>query len=178
MSYFDNIDKQLEEIKRIKSLEKNLHNSFKRDRKRGRLNGGSRIKDHYKKQKADERFNLKQLRIIKKASKKGEKERLKIGVRNGKETRKYHLYIESAEWTKRKNDYYRKHKKQCSICYSPIQVNLHHAVYANFGREKNEHLYPLCREHHKQFHEIHGVKGNMLLETQQFILCEKEKYQN
>lgn len=83
--------------------------------------------------------------------------------------RQYKVYIKSDWWKKRKDEYYRKYGKKCSICSSPRFVQLHHLVYGNYGHEKDEHLVPLCSSHHASLHSHIGVKGNMIAETVEFI---------
>lgn len=88
--------------------------------------------------------------------------------------KKYALYIKSKFWTKRKNDYYRVHKKICQACSSKKFINLHHILYEDFGFEKDENLVALCRDCHEEFHEMYGVKHKMKKETNQFIIEKRE----
>lgn len=88
--------------------------------------------------------------------------------------KKYHAYITSKWWSLRKRIYFKKYDKSCAVCSTRVSIDLHHMIYGNYGIEKDEHLVSLCREHHHAFHEKVGVKGNMLKETHQFIIEEKE----
>lgn len=92
----------------------------------------------------------------------------------GKLPKKYREYIKSPWWIVRKARFYKKYGKKCAVCLTTKNIDLHHMVYGNLGNEKDEHLVALCRIHHDQFHDKIGVKGNMLKETHQFIIDERE----
>lgn len=163
--YFDNIQKEIDKIKEVREQAKNFKYVFKKERRKARIKTGARPNRNLgklKRERRDERRFLKRL-----------KKRLKIAVRSGKHTKGYYEYIKSNEWDARKNRYYRTHQKKCVICGSTDFVNLHHAVYGDFGNEKDEHLFAFCRFHHEGFHEEYGVKGNMLAETMAYILWKK-----
>lgn len=83
---------------------------------------------------------------------------------------KYETYINSPHWEKRKNEYYQKYPRVCSVCASCKHIHLHHAVYAEYGKEQDGHLFPLCDDHHSEFHKLIGkTKRDMLKETLDFI---------
>jgi len=84
---------------------------------------------------------------------------------------RYRDYIKSKEWEQRKNKYYQGHKRQCDRCGSLKHIHLHHAVYApaEYGREKDKFLFPLCRVCHMLFHSKNKTKNNMTKETLSFI---------
>ena len=84
--------------------------------------------------------------------------------------KKYKVYIKSKWWEKRKNLYFQSHEKKCAICSSSEHIQLHHMVYKNYGNEKDEHLVPLCREHHNLFHSQTGTHTNMVKDTNDFII--------
>lgn len=87
---------------------------------------------------------------------------------------KYDAYIKSKKWAERRNKYFKKFGRYCDICRSFKYIQLHHMFYGNFGEEKDEHLIPLCKEHHDKFHkELGKTKKDMTKETKLFI--EKEK---
>lgn len=67
---------------------------------------------------------------------------------------KYNTYIISPQWELRKRQYYFKHKKECFICESIYQITLHHAVYADWGKENDRNLIPLCWDCHKEVHNL------------------------
>ena len=92
-------------------------------------------------------------------------------LRNKKCPTDYNLYIKSAFWTQRKNQYYQNYTKMCMRCGTKKYVSLHHKFYdhTEFGKEKDEHLCPLCETCHKIFHDKYGVKSNMIKETNLFI---------
>lgn len=89
--------------------------------------------------------------------------------------KKYAIYIKSKHWEKRKNQYYKIHRKICQACNSKTYIDLHHLLYGNFGNEKDEHLTALCRECHEEYHTIYGVKGNMIDDTNKFIIEKREQ---
>lgn len=56
------------------------------------------------------------------------------------------------------------------ICENSGWVNLHHAYYGEYGFEKDEDLYCLCKEHHDLFHELIGkTQKDMRTETKEFV---------
>lgn len=83
--------------------------------------------------------------------------------------RKYEVYISSKWWIKRKNEYYKVYPKVCIACLSTKYVDLHHLLYTNFGRELDEHLVPLCRDCHIEYHALNGTHYNMVKSTRDFI---------
>lgn len=85
--------------------------------------------------------------------------------------KKYHEYIKSKYWLKRKNKYWQYHGRQCCVCGSLHIVQLHHGKYSwqVFGNEPDNCLFPLCKDCHNMLHEIYGVKSNMINETLKFI---------
>lgn len=84
--------------------------------------------------------------------------------------KKYNSYINSGIWEKRKNLYYQSHLKLCEICNSSSYVHLHHKYYGDYGLEKDEHLVPLCKQHHEEFHlQLGKTKKDMVWETDSFI---------
>lgn len=88
-------------------------------------------------------------------------------------TPKYKDYIKSKSWRKRKNEYYKKHKKECIVCKSKWRVGLHHISYKNLGREEDEDLVPLCWGCHADYHEKYGVKADNQ-ETNEYIIENQE----
>lgn len=83
----------------------------------------------------------------------------------------YSIYIKSKWWEERKNRYFQNNPRKCAVCGSCNFVQLHHAVYANYGKEKDEHLFALCSFHHKKFHEHFGKPTrNMVKATNNFII--------
>jgi 5-methylcytosine-specific restriction endonuclease McrA len=81
----------------------------------------------------------------------------------------YFEYMQSAQWNDRKRKYYAIHKKECKACGTRTAIDLHHLVYGNFGSEPDIHLVPLCKVCHKDFHTKHGVSGNMIQATKDYI---------
>jgi len=87
--------------------------------------------------------------------------------------KQYKVYIKSHWWEKRKNEYWKKHKKICYRCGSCEHIQLHHIKYSwqLFGNEPDNTLIPMCQKCHDKFHTIYGVKGNMM---QEMLLFEQE----
>lgn len=83
--------------------------------------------------------------------------------------KQYNIYIKSEWWEKRKNKYYQKHSKKCALCDSKKYITLHHLIYKDYGNELDENLVALCSEHHKLFHQMYGVKGDMKKDTLNFL---------
>ena len=81
----------------------------------------------------------------------------------------YKKYILSKEWWKRRFLFYKKFGKKCAACRSEKNLNVHHATYQNLGREKDEDLFALCKNCHKEYHDLFGVQSNMLRKTHKFI---------
>jgi len=46
--------------------------------------------------------------------------------------------------------------------------------YGDYSNEKEEHLVTLCHHHHEMFHEGRKTKKDMIWETNQFIIEQKE----
>lgn len=66
----------------------------------------------------------------------------------------YSQYINSAEWSARREAYFAKHKKQCTTCGAVGSINLHHRTYASLFNEEDEHLVPLCGACHTALHIV------------------------
>lgn len=100
--------------------------------------------------------------------------RKKLGRFNKRKTKTerrstYETYINSNLWTDRKNRFYQNHPRRCAACDSYKFIHLHHMVYSAQGSEPDEHLVPLCRDHHNLYHEKNGTQTNMLQKTHAFI---------
>jgi len=86
----------------------------------------------------------------------------------------YETYIKSNVWINRRNEYWKRHKKVCAVCLSTIFVELHHAKYSEYnGKDKDNHLFPLCKSCHLEFHQEYGSSGDMLQDTKFFILSKR-----
>ncbi len=86
---------------------------------------------------------------------------------------KYKDYIKSKDWKKRRDLYYKTHKKECVVCQSIRKVGLHHISYKHLGREHDDDLVPLCWTCHQDYHEKYGVKQTNE-DTNNFIIENKE----
>jgi 5-methylcytosine-specific restriction endonuclease McrA len=81
----------------------------------------------------------------------------------------YFAYIESPLWTKRKEEYYKTHKKECQACGSKHDIQLHHMRYGDFGNEPDYALITFCRTCHKDFHEKHATKKDMIRYSLKYV---------
>ena len=78
----------------------------------------------------------------------------------------YKTYITSEWWFKRRNRFFKDFGKKCAVCGKSKYVQLHHAYYGEYGKEKDEDLVPLCIEHHEELHSMLGkTKKDMREET-------------
>lgn len=165
MNLLDNIDKQLEEIQRVKESQE----AFKHTKVKVLIKKKETRKGYFEnkqKNKSDKKFSRK----IKKL-------RLKTPKRKYRRCpKKYNAYIKSHWWTERKNRYYQSYPKLCVVCRSSKYITLHHMVYGELGNEKDEHLIPLCKKHHEGYHIEYGVRGNMLETTLEYVLKEQRNY--
>lgn len=154
MWFTDDLDKQIEEMNRFNKLVERVD------------------KEPIIRKKATVNFSTK---IAEKILDKKERKKLKrVYKRIRQKPRSYGSYIKSKIWERRKNQYWKNHKKTCSACDSSSYIELHHAIYSGFdGTEKDSHLFPLCKNCHKDFHNEYGSKANMLNDTKIFILIKK-----
>ena len=81
----------------------------------------------------------------------------------------YETYINSKEWEQRRNKFWQGHTKRCAVCDTARYIHLHHMHYGQFGHEPDEHLVPLCKAHHDQYHKENGVQRDMIRKTTAFI---------
>lgn len=93
--------------------------------------------------------------------------------------KKYSEYIKSNFWTQRKREYYKTHKKECSVCKTTKNINLHHTSYRHVGFEKDNELLPLCDMHHEKYHNLFGVGlDNPMTPDIASMIREEENTQN
>jgi len=92
----------------------------------------------------------------------------------------YSKYITSIHWIKRRNKYWKAHKRKCKACSSVKYVQLHHNFYDRdlYGSEPDAHLTPLCKTCHELFHDRYRVKKNLKEETKLFVKERKAFTQN
>lgn len=90
----------------------------------------------------------------------------------------YHEYMKSTAWRKRKNIYFSKHIKACAVCGKKWGTTLHHTFYdyKSFGSEPDDHFTPLCGQHHKEYHEIHGTQKDMRESTKKYVIHARQMY--
>jgi 5-methylcytosine-specific restriction endonuclease McrA len=120
-------------------------------------------------------YRPKKLKNIKGAKRliriKREKRRArKLSKRKRLPTR-YHAYIASEHWVRRRNRYWREHPRLCAACFGTAYLQLHHMVYRKeeYGFERDSDLMPLCQQDHQEYHNRYGTQGNMLKTTHAFI---------
>ena len=71
-----------------------------------------------------------------------------------KETSKYHQYLLSDEWKKKRDLVVQRDQKKCTKCGSVKYLNVHHLRYDNIFNEPIEDLVTLCRDCHQVAHGI------------------------
>ena len=152
----DKYEERIEEIQMLKQARGNL----KRKLKPKRIKVESVTTGMYPKK-----------RKKKKSKKKKRFVHPKRKERKRKKPRQYDTYMKSDLWENRKNSYWQKFPRKCAVCKTTNRIHLHHAFYDKkvFGFEKDEHLFPLCAIHHKQYHAEYGVKKDMIETTARFI---------
>lgn len=126
---------------------------------------------------AVDKSNLKGVKYIPKLVKVKNKKRKQKKIKQKPKViipKKYKKYIKSGFWKQRKKHFYQRNKKQCQACDSIKNVDLHHLLYKEYGNEKDEHLVALCRDCHQEFHDIYGVKMDLIKDTNEFIIEKRE----
>lgn len=88
----------------------------------------------------------------------------------------YRMYMGSAYWKRRKNQYFSKYGKQCAVCGKKYGVTLHHKKYDNKmnGKEPDNFFVALCGKHHHEFHTNHELSKNMVKETNIYVHTMKQ----
>ena len=84
---------------------------------------------------------------------------------------KYKDYIKSKAWFNRRERHFSMFGEICVVCGVTNNIDVHHISYRHLGREQDEELVSLCRDHHKAYHEQYGVKRDNI-NTHQFIVTE------
>ena len=67
-------------------------------------------------------------------------------------TQKYHKYLKSAKWNKKREKRLKRDGYCCRTCGSSgdtVQLDVHHSSYEWFGRERMRDLITLCDECHR-----------------------------
>lgn len=88
----------------------------------------------------------------------------------------YRVYIGSAYWKRRKQQYFSKYGKKCAVCGKVDGVTLHHKKYDNKlnGKEPDDFFVALCKYHHHEFHQNHELKQNMTRDTDSYVYTMKQ----
>lgn len=86
----------------------------------------------------------------------------------------YNNYTSLTHWKKRKADYYKTHKYQCTVCTQRRGLELHHKSYASLFHEYDWQLCYLCRKCHQRVHYILWIfpvpKKLLFLESRRYYL--------
>ncbi len=69
--------------------------------------------------------------------------------------KKYYDYLKSKKWAQIKLDLYELRGKQCEVCESKQNVQVHHLTYKNVFKEESKDLVLLCKVCHRKEHKIH-----------------------
>lgn len=107
-------------------------------------------------------------KMLKRKHKKGERKQHPSN-KNKVSRPTYAVYILSRTWRARCRSFYAKYGKKCVACGSTINIHLHHMSYRHLGNEEDGELAPLCRDCHREYHELNGVQSNMIKATVAFI---------
>lgn len=94
--------------------------------------------------------------------------------RKGQAKYLYPEYMRSKAWLARRIRFYDSYGRVCIICGRHDTV-IHHKSYLHLGNERDNELVVLCTGHHRDYHRLHGVKGNMIKETDAYIKEKREK---
>lgn len=76
--------------------------------------------------------------------------------------RTYGRYINSRAWANRRKQYFERYARQCAFCGKRTEIELHHHTYERMGRELDDDMVPLCRDHHQAVHDYHNAHGGTL----------------
>lgn len=70
----------------------------------------------------------------------------------------YRDYLNSPEWSDRKDRHYKKHKNtRCRACGSVEHLDVHHKTYKRLGNESKTDLITMCRSCHSFLHDVFGA---------------------
>jgi len=86
-------------------------------------------------------------------------------------------YLKSSWWKKRRELYWKQHKRIC-FCCGDFASELHHNNYSFLYREQNKHLVPLCNECHLNIHNLIDTDSDFELGTAHIIYKKLLKYNN
>lgn len=83
-------------------------------------------------------------------------------------TTEYNDYLNSNEWSQKRQEAYAIHGKACQRCKSTNRLHVHHKTYARFKYEiVKTDLAVLCNDCHKYFHQL--VSHTSIRDTNAFI---------
>jgi hypothetical protein len=81
----------------------------------------------------------------------------------------YRTYINSDQWRKRCEEFYRTYGRFCAACGSKRDLCVHHMAYTHMGHELDSELVVLCSFHHMEFHKRNGTRRDMIAATTAYI---------
>lgn len=82
----------------------------------------------------------------------------------------YQDFLKSKHWELKKTQVFAT-QKQCFVCKTGLDLNVHHKTYSRLGDEKLTDLVILCQPCHKKVHEFHKAHKRLSLykATQTYI---------
>lgn len=76
---------------------------------------------------------------------------------------RYLRYINSGAWKNRRKRYFETYEKRCAFCDARRSIELHHHTCERMGRELDDDLIALCRQHHAAVHSYHLAHPRLTL---------------
>lgn len=86
-----------------------------------------------------------------------------IQCRTGEIVYSYEDYLKTKHWKVIKSEYKKRHRYQCTLCFSDKNLQLHHMTYKNIGREKFTDLVYLCEGCHIKIHKTLDAEKTKVL---------------
>jgi hypothetical protein len=72
----------------------------------------------------------------------------------------YHEYLKSDRWRKFRKEVFEFYGKNCILCDSPFNVEVHHKHYRTIFKETIKDVVPLCKKCHTKHHSKRFTKKN------------------
>jgi hypothetical protein len=64
----------------------------------------------------------------------------------------YNDYIQSPKWQRQRDNRMAIDNNECKLCFSKVNLHVHHITYANFGNEPMKELITVCKSCHEAIH--------------------------